>query len=181
MKITFDCSYIFWKVISGYSKLTYVQHNFSTTVKLMLQACLRLLQNTVNVLWTTSFSFIQSAQETRPYCSVSALGGSMGCPPERDTGQSFSYYFLLREHTVFPITQEIRRTSPWGYAHIYVTFSKHKWQLYFWEFWIPILQKYMLALLYKSDLMLSTNLELHLAFQHEVGRHVCIVMRLSKI
>lgn len=94
---------------------------------------------------------------------------------EGHTAESFSYYFLLRGHTVFLTTQEIRRTSLWGYTDIYVTLSKEKWLLYFWEFWILILQMDMLAFLYKSDLMMPTNLELNLAFQYEVGRHVCVL------
>lgn len=31
-----------------------------------------------------------------------------------------------------------------------------------------------LTILYKSDLMMPTNLELHLAFQYEMDRHVCV-------
>lgn len=101
----------------------------------------------------------------------------MGCPPERDTWQTLSYYVLVRKHIELLITQKFRRTSLWGYTHVHVILSKHKWLLYFWEFWIQtlILQICMLVFLYESHLTMPTNPELHLPFQYEMGRHVCVL------
>lgn len=60
----------------------------STIAKLILQACLKLLPNTVSGLTATSSSFIQSTKEMRPYCCISPLRdctGWTGVPTSRGT------------------------------------------------------------------------------------------------
>lgn len=56
--------------------MTFVQYIFSKIVKFMLQTCLSLTQNLINVFQTARFSFIQSSQATRPWGYGSVLCGT---------------------------------------------------------------------------------------------------------
>lgn len=101
-------------------------------LQLMLQACLKLLQNTVNSIRTTLFSYIQSTQKPDPNTLLACPVGLMawyehGMLTLRGT---YSYYFIIKEYSEFLTSREQKNFSLRTHIHI-CNHSKSKWLLYF--------------------------------------------------